>query len=367
MTVRSEHLAAVTRDLPSAGAFPTHPLDALGWSSLTAEMERHRTVGYLSWAVADGEMPATDRQMEEIFERHALLMRHALVLEDETRTLARRLHPHGVVPVLLKGMAAAHLDHEDPSLRVFQDVDLLVRPDDVDSMVADLLLVGCTRDLPPRSEDWDRRFSKDIAITTPRGAEIDLHRTLVPGPFGFTLDLEELHADTVAVDLGGIAVKALCPERRVLAAALALSVGEPQARLAAALDLVGTVRHHGVDTAVVTDLSERWGVGALLAEALGWATDALGEAALPGDLRRWSVDRPTSRRERRIRNVYRSAGGSNTATLLAAPAGMSNWRDRADYLRWLVRPSPAYRHARAASARPREWRTGLSELVRRRP
>lgn len=337
------------------------PMPEGEWLDLVAEAEAHRTVGYLAWAVAEGRVATTEGQAATLRERHASLMRHALVVEASAREL---VHDVGAdAAVLFKGVAAAHLDHEDPSLRVFQDVDAFVPVDAIDHVTSTLEAGGARRDLPARTADWDQRFAKDITFVGVSGAEIDLHRTLVPGPFGFAIDLDELAADTVAFDLGGTAVRAFGPERRVLASALALTVGEATPRLAAALDMVGAFRS-GADDAEVVALAERWRIGHLLAEATIWSSRQLGADALPPVLARWAIDRPTRSWERRWRRLYRSAGGTNTVTLLGAPLGMSRWADRRDYLHGLLRPSRAYREARDRSARPREWRTGLRELVR---
>lgn len=343
-----------------AGCRVRTPLDDSVWRSLVAEAEAHRTLGYLAWAVVDEAVAATEEQRTEILDRHASLMRHALVIESEARALARSAGADRLV--LFKGVPAAHLDHRDPSVRVFQDVDAFVSIGHVDAVTSALESDGARRDLPPRTSDWDRRFAKDITFVTRTGAEVDLHRTLVPGPFGFALDLEELASDTVSFELGGTQVRAFGAERRVLASALALTAGESAPRLAASLDLIGALG--SADHDEVVRLAERWRIGCLLAEAMTWSVEQLGPTALPAALVQWASDRPTEPWERRWRRLYRSAGGTNTVTLLGSPLGMRRWRDRRDYLRGLVRPSPEYRAARDRSARPREWRTGLRELVR---
>lgn len=342
------------------GRTPAEPLADEAWRRLVGEAEAHRTLGYLAWAVAEGTIAATDEQRATLLDRHASLMRHALVIESDARALVRASGADRLV--LFKGVAAAHLDHRDPSVRVFQDVDAFVPAAHVDDVASVLEAMGASRDLPARTVDWDRRFAKDITFVARSGAEVDLHRTLVPGPFGFAIDLEELASDTVSFDLGGTEVRAFGAERRVVVSALALTAGESAPRLAASLDLIGALASSDEDELV--RLAERWRIGCLLAEAVAWSAEQLGSGSLPATLVSWAQERPTEAWERRWRRLYRSAGGTNTVTLLGAPLGMECWRDRRDYLRGLVRPDAAYRSARDRSARPREWRTGLRELVR---
>ena len=52
----------------------------------------------------------------------------AVRLEDELLEVTARLEAADMIVVVVKGAATAHLDYQDPSLRQFGDVDLLVRP-----------------------------------------------------------------------------------------------------------------------------------------------------------------------------------------------------------------------------------------------
>lgn len=360
MTPSEDHLAIVRGGAPRSAAL----LGEREWAQLVGEFDAHRTTGYLSWAVAEGRVRASDEQREELFNRHGQLMHRALVVDAAAREVVSA--PTSGPMILFKGVAAAHLDHDDPSMRSYQDVDVLVPSHAIEATVRNLERGRATRDLPPRWPDWDRRFAKDITFVVASGVEIDLHRTLVPGPFGFALDLDDVASDLVTFELGGVAVQAFGPERRAIASALALTVGEPTPRLAAAVDMVGALQRHATDVDAVIRLSERWRVGALVAEGCNWTEERLGPGALPTDLQRWATTRSVAAWEQRWRRLYRSRGGTNTATLLGAPLGMDRRRDQVDYLRGLLRPSPEYRAARARSARPREWRTGARELVRSR-
>ncbi len=325
--------------------------------AVVAEAAAHRTTGWLAWAVGTGALDVPEDVRAEVLDRHAELMAHALLVESELVRLHELLPDRTLV---FKGVAAAHLDHPEPSLRAFQDVDLLVHPDDVDEAVASLVGLGCRRDLPPRRRDWDRRFAKDIPLVTTAGVELDLHRMPVPGPYGFGLDLDELHAASQDLHLGAARLRAPDRARRAVVAALALTVGEAEPRAAAALDLVAAL-DDGPDEAI--GLAERWRVAELLAEAIRWADALLGPGRVVAEARRWAaaVDDPSW-----LRRAYRSGGGTNAATLLAAPIRIRGVRARIAYLRGLVVPDRAYRDARRRAGRPREARTALGELLGRR-
>lgn len=355
------HRAVLADGRWEAPALPSSALDDDAWDDLVRETEAHRTLGWLSWAVADGRLPVADAKVQPLFERHAELMTKALVLEREAMNLAGLVGANSSPPIALKGVASANVDHPEASLRVFEDIDLLVPADEIDDVVSILRRHGCERDLPPRRAHWDRRFAKDIAMVAPSGAEIDLHRTLVPGPFGFSIDLDELRDGVESVPLGSSTVCVLGVEQRVLAAALALTVGEAEPRASAALDMLAALAQPSLDPVRLDRLAGSWRIEALLVEALRWCEDNLGAGAVPGPFR---THLDSSVRGRWWRRVYRSAGGSNTATLLAAPFGMRRLRDRLAYLAGLLWPDATYRLARRRSIRPTEWRAGLREVVR---
>ena len=109
----------------------------------------------------------------------------------------------GIDFVVLKGPALAHTRYRDPSLRLFADLDLLVRSGQVDRRLAPPSAEPARR--PPPScpscgHGFDDRFGKEVMLRTPAtadapdGFEIDLHRTLIAGALGLTIPLDELFA-----------------------------------------------------------------------------------------------------------------------------------------------------------------------------
>ena len=52
--------------------------------------------------------------------------------------------------------------------------------------------MGGQRDQPPARPGFDRRFGKSFTYLMPGGVEVDVHRTFVMGPFGLTIELDDL-------------------------------------------------------------------------------------------------------------------------------------------------------------------------------
>lgn len=352
--------AACAYDLPLTGLAP----DDVDVDLVIAMAKGQRVLPLVVGAFAAGTLEPNAQQFDDALSAHSDELHRCLVLEAMLRDVTEALGSQGVDALLLKGIAYAHLDYPTPDARVFQDVDLLVRPEDIDQAVATLTALDFVRDLPPRSESWDRRFAKDLTFVAPSGPECDLHRTLVPGAFGFWIDLNELHRGTVALEIAGRSYRALDRPRRLVHAAYSLTIGEPSPHLGHAIDFVRIARGL-TDHAEVDDLAERWRGRSLVAEAAESALRVLGEGGeAPASLVIRSLSRESANlgTPRMLRRAYRSGGGSNTLELLSAAAAIHPLRDRWSYLFRLARPSRAYRTARAASARPTEWSTALREL-----
>lgn len=327
----------------------------------------HQLVGPALDAIAVGHVSVPTASIEHAIELHAAQLHRCLVIEKLLFEVSDVLGEAGITPIVLKGVATAHLDHVDPGYRVFEDVDLLVGGDDIDAAVTALEALGFRRDLPPRTSSWDRRFTKDLTLLAPSGPECDLHRTLVPGAFGFWLDVEPLRNATRPIEIAGRLFVALDDTARLLHAAYALTVGEERPRFVHALDFALMARRHA-DLDQVVACAEDHRAALVLGEAtrlveswIDWPLPP--DDPLHGSLARLGGIGSDRWIERAVRRTYRSAGGTNTATLLAATAAIPGVRARGAYLRGLVRPDARYRRARRSSARPDEWRTGVRELL----
>ncbi|MCP6423258.1 nucleotidyltransferase family protein, partial [Klebsiella pneumoniae] len=85
--------------------------------------------------------------------------------------------------------------YPSPALRSYGDIDLLVRAGQLAAAVDALAGAGAHRHHAEAHAGFDRRFAKAVGLTGPHGVAIDLHRTLVVGPAGFLIDLDDLFAD----------------------------------------------------------------------------------------------------------------------------------------------------------------------------
>lgn len=370
MAPGAQALTALARWLITGEDQPVMPTgvdltDRRTWSELVVTSDDHRLVGLVLRALDAGVVEGPREPGSHLRDLHEDRMRQCLLIERSLVQSVELLALQGIVPLVLKGAATAHLDYPDPSIRTFNDVDLLVRSDEVVRSIDALVNAGGRRDLPPRTSAWDTHFAKDVAVVDRAGVELDLHRSLVRGAFGLWMDADELHREPDAFDLGGTPVVALGPVGRVLHAAIGLTVGEPVPRLAHAVDFCLAARR--VDCLEsIERYSRQWKLVGILGEAVDLVTATLGVAPVTADGVRLPGGARYARDERVARRSYRSQGGSNTAELLGGLRAIPNLGLRLSYLRGLVLPDPGYRAARRQIGRSREWTTGVRELVRRR-
>ena len=215
-----------------------------------------------------------------------------LLLERELPGLVDLLEAVDAPPVVLKGPVSAHDGPLPAHLRDFGDLDLLVAADRIDAAAAALMTAGFERCFEQVSADFDSRFAKSITLQRPfagdwgacDGAEpptfeLDLHRTLIPGPFGERVPLDELHTRAVAVRIHNRWYRTLHPEHRFLHACLHVVLGSPEPRLHSVRDLVTLAPRTPSSAKQAAALAQRWGMAIVLQRGL-----AIAESTFPGSL-----------------------------------------------------------------------------------
>jgi hypothetical protein len=248
-------------------------------------------------------------------------------------------------------------------MRPFGDLDLLVATADWRRACEVLSSNGYHRDLPEPRRGFDERFGKAATHSDPSGLQVDLHRTLVLGPFGLWLDPSELFRHTESFELGGRRLERLDRTGLLVNAALHAGLGASPPLLLPLCDVVKTAAHPGVDWERLDSWVSRWHLGAALALAFAAATRELG-AELPEPARRIADQAPeaTERRALRAYTERRRAGGM----ALAATRAIPGIRDKAVYMLELALPSREFLHARARGSYLTRWRVPMHWIGRRR-
>lgn len=314
---------------------------------------RHRVIGLLSTAVGDGAVHADDEQGAALAAAWAASLRTCLIAEEACVLAVDAMGAAGVEARVLKGIAVAHLDHDDPAERVFGDADVLIRRDDYRVALVQLERAGFVRSHPPVRGWWEQRFGKAVVLRAPNGAELDLHLSITGGYFGTRIDHDELwSASSRPFDLGGRPVRGLDVEGRFLHACCHSVLGGGSG-LRGVRDIAQTLLISGADWRAVLERAERDRVELVLAAAVREAWTELGLD--PGhDLVTWATTHVPDEVQARSFAGYREAFDAGWApegrSVLAALGPL----DRVRFVAGLAVPSRA-----SLRTRGRTWREHL--------
>jgi hypothetical protein len=337
-------------------AFGLHPdnhetvsISQEDWPLLLATMHNQRLTGFAVAAAEDGSLDLLSGQAEELLARQRDAMLQVLALERHLVTLSAALEKAGVQMILLKGSALAHTVYPDPSWRPFADLDFLVRGRDWQQATEVLADQGFRRTLPEPRAGFDVRFGKAAELIGDDGLTIDLHRTLVVGPFGLWIDLDELFRGTAPLSVGGRVLRRLDDASLFLHACMHASLGWWPPLLMPVRDVAQVSSSARVDWDVVAERTQRWRLAGVVRLAFKTAQETLG-ASVPPEARAVMAIQPR-RKEVRALTAYttnrRQRGGTATSTLRAIPG----IRAKAAYVRALLFPNRQFLSARQRTAR----------------
>lgn len=308
------------------------PLDAKMWRQLTLAVKRHRVPGLLVAAIADGALPADDRQRLDAHEAHVDACSTVLGLERRLIEVVDLLEDADIEVIALKGSVHAHLLYPDPALRHFGDVDVLVRSERLGDAVQELARhLGAHRQVPELSRGFDRRFAKGVTVRDPAGTEIDVHRTLLFGTYAFRIDLDELFGSAVHLEVGGRRIRALDPETRLLHTSYHAALGDPRPRGNSMRDLAESARFVDLDHDRVVDLAGAWRCEAVLMRAFALQKHLLGQDVSITSPVRFDDYSPT-RADRAAINSYVGTRRSHLAKVAATLPFIDSLREKTRFV-----------------------------------
>jgi hypothetical protein len=335
-------------------------LDDGEWASLLGRIGVERVSGLAVEAAAAGGLRLTDEQAGQLFGVHQHWMTWCLRVEKKLLALDDVFREAELSYAVLKGPSIAHTMYEEPCLRPFGDLDLLVRSRDYERACALLERTGHTRRRPEPREHFEVRFGKGSLHKHPDdGIEVDLHRTLVLGPFGLWMEPERLLDRAVPFSLGGRQLLRLDDAGMFVNVAVHAALGWEVPRLSPLRDMAELARRGEIDERVLEDWAERWHIGAVLRHAAHELERKLHVdiSGRLGPVEHW----PISSRERRLLRAYssrRRTSGTAFATLAAIPSVHA----KTAYIWALTVPSRDFLRARASSRSGgsylRRWRFG---------
>ena len=331
--------AVCAQGLPGAPVLDALPLGS-EWDTLFDRAVDERAVSIFACAVAEGSISVTPTQDEQLRVSHEEAMRSCVLLERWSLDVARWFTIAGIEMRLLKGPAVAHLDYPDPAWRAFGDIDVLVPSAQYDDAIRVLLEVGGRRRSQEVRPGFDRRFGKGACVTLPNGIQVDVHRTLASGPFGLTVDLDELFRNSVVLNLAGEAISVLSRELRLVHACYHAALGDAAPRAVALRDVAQMLLSNELDFDEVRRIAKRWRAEIVLARAISLTWDELRRPPTP--VANWAAQYRGDRFERRALSAYVGSERSYARQMLAGLPAVSGLPAKIAYVRSLVFVDPVY-------------------------
>ena len=330
------------------------------FTELLNRVRGERLEGLLLQAARDGTVALTDMQLAAVGAVHRREMEQVLRLERVALDVTRRLADHGIRAVVLKGVALANSIYRDPSIRSFADVDVLIEPGRFGATIDVLVSRGGFRELPEVRPGFDERFAKDVPLSVD-GMAVDLHRTLIRGPFGVRIPVAALLAASRPLELGDGALHVLAPSDAYVFAALTAGAADVPARLLTLRDLLELERAPGFDVDAVLRAARRWAVEAALARAIV-VLDATLRPDQPPALLPWARTFRPRALDRFYMGCYTSSARSYRSTM-ATLVALDRWSDRGRLAWAMLVPQRSYRDARGWSLAD-HVRRGIRKLRR---
>ena len=225
------------------------PID-IGSPNVRALLERHR----IATLVPLDRVDATNRAW--LRTKHINIAASHLRMRSSAGRILASLDDAGIEARVLKGLATAELDYPNQQLRHTGDVDLAIRPDDLDEAVQILRASG-HRDHPT---PFDPVLLYGWTLDAPDGVEIDLHTRLFRRS---PLD-DELFACS-GEQLRSVPGLALRPEHRLVHAAGHFIISPPGTRrMSGVVDIARLLRRSDLDLDEVRRFAAALGVEPLV-------------------------------------------------------------------------------------------------------
>jgi hypothetical protein len=194
------------RDLVASG---------VDWTVLLEAARLHGLGPLLWWTLSragPGAVPPEHAaHLQDQLHRNAA---HGLLMQREAIRILTLFEDHGIRGIPYKGPVLASTVYGNVALRTYSDLDIVVRPRDVDRALA-LLLDDAYRVVhsdDERARDEHHRFHHELRRDDDR-VKVELHWSFAPRSWRFLRDLEPVWSRLEPWDVGGRAlVDGLCPE-----------------------------------------------------------------------------------------------------------------------------------------------------------
>jgi hypothetical protein len=192
----------------------------LDWDSLIAAAQRHALLPlmhhHLSKSQLDLVPPAHAKQLKTVFLENVA---RNLVLMNELRSITHSLQSSGIESFPFKGPVLGLIAYDDPGLRQSVDLDIVVRPTEVERAWECLTARGYrpTRRLDPRQTQFLISQQHNLQLMRHEGLlMVELHWRIAPKLFAPGFGAEELWSKLNTINVKGFELKSLPVEELLM-------------------------------------------------------------------------------------------------------------------------------------------------------
>jgi len=262
------------------------------WNEVIEQGRKTQLLGQLAASLQGAQL--LDKVPTAV-QRHLVLANLTITRRNESAlweaaTMRRAIDPT-ISLVLLKGCAYVACADDNAAGRLFSDIDVLVRRQDLPAVEADLVSVGWK---PSRVNDYDLAYYRNWMHEVPpmehvrRHTVVDLHHAINPPVSRFYVNPDQLFARMVEIRPG---IFVLSATDRVIHCALhLLQEGEPKKLMRDLYDLHLLLRQHHGSAAGMEQLRNRaceLNVDALTGAAIAAARALFAENLVQGERSGW--------------------------------------------------------------------------------
>lgn len=203
--------------LAPAGAPLPHEVSQWDWNALVALASEHLVTPALTRRVA-GLTTAPEAASQYFATIHALNARRNAVILDAIAAVTSGLHEVGIEAVLLKGAASLVTGlYDDPAERMVGDIDLLVRPTDIDAAARRLDALGYRmRERAPRWVYPAYVRHIPVMVHQETGVGVEIHENLVTPTLELLLPAADVFVRAHRITWQGREVLVPGPTHRVI-------------------------------------------------------------------------------------------------------------------------------------------------------
>jgi hypothetical protein len=280
---------------PPSGPLLDRPLPDKSWHSFATQLDRDLLLALALDAAAQGLLPLTNAQQEDLSVRLEAATARRAAADDCLEEAVGVLDQNGVASCVLHDAANAALDYDEPALRLYDSVHLLLTPALRKRGVSVLVEQGVLRSEPEPARQR-KRLSRTYQSNN--GINVMVYTSIVPRHFGSSVGPTELFSHRVAYRPREVTFSALAMEERLIAAAVRSRLDAARRAVVALRDLVRLVLRDGLSVRRVERLATAWRLEAVLAEAVRRAWESL---KIPDvvPISTWSSSYQPPRRDRR--------------------------------------------------------------------